>query len=53
MSGSADDPHDLSRFVIAQADDYERALNVAYFLYFTQIIPSWNEICAPGNDIDS
>jgi uncharacterized protein (DUF1810 family) len=26
MSGSADDPHDLSRFVIAQADDYERAL---------------------------
>lgn len=25
-SGAADDPHDLSRFVRAQADDYERAL---------------------------
>ena len=25
-SGPADDPHDLDRFVLAQADDYERAL---------------------------
>ena len=26
MAGSADDPHDLGRFVSAQADDYGRAL---------------------------
>jgi uncharacterized protein (DUF1810 family) len=26
MAGSADDPHDLDRFVSAQADDYGRAL---------------------------
>ena len=26
MAGSADDPHDLDRFVLAQAGDYERAL---------------------------
>ena len=25
-SGSEDDPHDLSRFVVAQAEDYEQAL---------------------------
>jgi uncharacterized protein (DUF1810 family) len=25
-SGSADDPHDLKRFALAQAEDYERAL---------------------------
>lgn len=26
MAGSTDDPHDLNRFVLAQADDYEQAL---------------------------
>lgn len=26
MAGSTDDPHDLNRFVLAQADDYEPAL---------------------------
>lgn len=26
MAGSTDDPHDLDRFVLAQADDYDQAL---------------------------
>ena len=26
MASSADDPHDLNRFVLAQADDYEQAI---------------------------